>query len=95
MATLLCKGDHEARFLASQNFSLVEKEKRMGNPGDTYLHSSACLQRYDYALVTMSEGGTEVNLELEALLPASIQKFVLSVFSLTFGLRVIVNNYIN
>lgn len=67
----------------------------MGNPGDTYLHSSACLQRYDYALVTMSEGGTEVNLELEALLPASIQKFVLSVFSLTFRLRVIVNNYIN
>lgn len=95
MATLLCKGDHEAKFLTSQNFSLVKKEKRMGNAEDTYLHPSACLKRYGYALVTMSEGGTEVDLELEALLPASTQKFVLSVFSRTFRLHVIVNNRIN
>ena len=95
MATLLCKGDHEARFLTSQNFSLIKKEKRMGNAGDTYLHPSACLQGYGYALVTVSEGRNEVDVELEALLPASTQKFVLSVFSPMFRLHVTVNNHIN
>lgn len=76
MATLLSKGDHEARFVVSQTLFLVE-DKRLGAAGDTCLCPSVLLQMASF-YTGQGGQGTERDLRNEASFPASPKKLVLS-----------------